>query len=292
MVNRTGMICHYTSIKVLDGILANYRHSEDKDHLVFWASSAYAMNDSTEMQYGWKILRNNFQAYEVEYCVPEDKRLSLFMDKIANSDIATVFYKHFYREDMTPFVLSFTEKIDELPMWSIYGGDGMGVCLCFDENQLNIHNELLRTLMMLNVLYINQEDNDQLSSMVLGQIVPTQYTEYLNESKWNDMDKITAIGSVLPLISAYIKDSSFKFEREIRIPFLVKDIHKSVDFRTSLKGNIIPYIKIPVPIKALKKIIIGPCVHSHYLENGLKFVLSTCGIDIPISYSNVPYRPY
>ena len=286
------MIYHYTSIQALNDILNGYRASNDKEQLSLWASSAYAMNDSTEMQYGWEVLRNNFMSYEVEHCVPKDKRLSSFMDKMVNSDIAGIMYQHFYREELTPFFLSFTENRDDLTMWSMYGGGGTGVCLCFDEDYLKIKEDSLITFSLLNVLYVNQKDNDELASIVLGQVVPTQYNKYLNENSRNDMPKINAIGSSLPLVSAYIKDSSFKHEKEKRIPIMAKDIRQSVHFRTSLKGNVISYVIVPVPKISLKEIIIGPCAQTTHIEKGLKLNLSICDFDIPISLSNVPYRNY
>ena len=211
---------------------------------------------------------------------------------MVNSDIAGVFYQHFYREELTPFFLSFSENRDDLTMWSMYGGGGTGVCLCFDEEHLEIKDDLLITFSLLNVLYVNQKDNDELTSQVLGQVAPTQYNQYLHESTWNNLTKTTTIGSVLPFISAYIKDSSFKYEKEKRISIIAKDIHQSVLFRTSSKGNVIPYIKVPVPKAALKEIIIGPCCQTAHIEKGLKLNMSICDLNTSISLSNVPYRNY
>lgn len=285
------MIYHYTSIKALNDILNGYRDSKDKEHVVFWASSAYAMNDSTEMQYGWQVLKKNLETYELEHDVSIDKRLSLYMNRIETSNMNDVFYQHFYRQELTPFFLSFSNNRDDLTMWSMYGDRGCGVCLCFDESLLEINDDLLRVFLLLNVLYINQEDNDKVSSVILGQVVPMQYAKYLSGSKWNDIDKITAIGSILPMISVYVKDSSFKFEKEARIPFQAKNA-QSVYFRTSPKQNLIPYVKVPIPKECLQEIIISPCIQSQHIERGLELDLSLCGFDIPISFSNVPYRNY
>lgn len=292
MINRKRMVYHYTSIEALNNILSVYRKSESKENLVFWASEAYAMNDKTEMQYGWDILKNKFRVYEEEKNITEDKRLSVYMDRIANSENAFIFYSHFYREDLTPFFLSFSKNRDELPMWSMYGGAGVGVCLCFDENQLKIDDDSLKVFPMLSALYINHDDNDELSSQILNKLIPETYNDYLKKEYLNDSDKITGIASVLPVISAYVKHCSFDFEKEIRIPMLAKDVCRSVHFRTSSKGNVIPYIEVPIPQISLKEIIVGPCVQFQQIARELKVELSVCGFDITISPSNIPYRIY
>lgn len=240
------------------------------------------MNDSTEMLYGWNVLKNNLEIFEKENKIFEKIRLSAFMKKVETSDLSEFFRQHFYHEKKTPFIISFSENKDVLNMWSLYGGNGKGVVLCFEEEELNGY-------LLLNTLYVNQSDNDIISAEVLSTIIPTEYEKYLKNTSKNDFDKIISIGSMLPLLSTYIKDSAFKYEREKRLS-IICDNSKPVDFRVSKAGNIIPYIEVPIPIQSLKEIIIGPCINPVYVERGLLFELSVCGVDIPVSISNVPFR--
>lgn len=286
------MVYHYTTINALNDIINNYRESEDKEHFVFWASSVYSMNDSTEMQYGWEVALRNFQQYEDSHNVPNEKRLSVFMEQIRNSDVANVFYQHFYREELTPFVLSFSENRDCLPMWTMYGGKGTGACLCFDEKKLKAEDNLFHNMPLLNVLYVNQTDNSKVSTKSLGEIITNQYEYLLDKKEVTDNEKIISIGSILPVISAYLKNASFKYEHELRIPIIANDIRKSVFFRSSTKGNIIPFIKVPIPISCLKEIILGPCIQSDSIKRELYFDMSICGLKIPIYSSDIPYRDY
>lgn len=286
------MVYHYTTINVLNDIINNYRESEDKNHFVLWASSAYAMNDSSEMLYGWEVTSRSFLQYEESNNVSPKRSLSVFMKQIIDSDVANVFYQHFYREELTPFVLSFSENRDNLPMWSMYGEKGMGVCLCFDKERLSVVDEQFIAMPLLNVLYVNQSDNNENASKILGEVIANQYIDYLGKKRTTFRDKVLAISPALAIISAYIKDFTFKYENEMRIPIRAVDIHKSVHFRTSTYGNIIPFIKVPIPIKSLKEIIIGPCVQSDSIKRGLLLDMSISGLKIPISVSNIPYRNY
>ena len=231
------------------------------------------------------FLLNKLKLYETEKKVPSDIRLSVYMEKIIKSSFSELFIQHFYNEDKTPFVISFSEKEDNLNMWSRYGNKGKGICLCFDEDELIVDNKGL----LLNTVYINQNDNDKLSTIVLNQIIPNEYERYLNTSH-NDKEKVISVGTMLPLLSAYIKDSTFVDEQERRFALMTHGKHELIYFRTSKLGNIIPYIKVPIPKKSLKEIIVGPCIQPECAARGLLFELNVCGIDIPISFSSVPYR--
>lgn len=286
------MVYHYTTINALNDIINNYRESEDKEHFVFWASSVYSMNDSTEMQYGWEVTLRNSQQYEDSHNVPNEKKLSVFMEQIRNSDVADVFNQHFYREELTPFVLSFSENRDNLPMWSMYGGRGTGVCLCFDEERLCVIDEQFRAQPLLNVLYTNQKDNNKDSSQILYKAIEKQYEDYLGKNSVSYTYKVLAISPALAIISAYIKDFAFKYEHEMRIPIRAINISKSVHFRTSTNGNIIPFIKTPIPVNCLKEIILGPCIQPDRIKRELYFDMSISGLKIPIYSSDIPYRDY
>ena len=108
-------------------------------------------------------------------------------------------------------------------MWSRYGNKGKGICLCFDEDELSVDNKGL----LLNTVYINQNDNDKLSTIVLNQIIPNEYERYLNTSH-NDKEKVISVGTMLPLLSAYIKDSTFVDEQERRFALMTHGKHELI----------------------------------------------------------------
>ena len=80
---------------------------------------------------------------------------------------------------------------------------------------------------------------------------------------------MTHAGTLLTFVSSFIKHNSYAYEREKRIILYAKDTTSSVLFRTSKQGNIIPYVRVPIPIKNLKEIIIGPNINPQYIKTGL-----------------------
>ena len=283
------MIYHYTTIQALNNMLNNCI----QDKLVFWASSIYTMNDPTEMEYGWGILKHYFKIYEDDNCITDEIRLSNYMKDIEESKISNIIFNHIYDDKKTPFVIAFSCQKDYLPMWSMYGGNGYGVCLCFDENVLCDGTKDIQATPPEDILYLGNEQNNNISSNMIKYFIDDEYKTYLNdikEGKDLETNKTVTIGTLIPLVSAFLKDCSYEYEKEKRLVLLGSSISKSWCFRNSSKGNVIPYIEVPIPVKSLKEIIIGPCVNPQNVKSGLQMHLIKCNYNIPISQSQVPYR--
>jgi len=283
------MIFHYTTQQAVNEILKTYRQSKDKDNLTFWASSIYMMNDLTEMQYGWGVVMDILQNFEEKKGLPTEIRLSKFMKSMEKSPFAKYFEEHLYHEEKTPFVISFSDCDDSLPMWSMYGGNGSGVCLCFDGSQIIAKDDKVNAFPLESTMYVPQTNESNVSTEFWGEILIKQYQEYLEGDK-NDLKKIEYIATLNSIISAYVKDASFAYEKEKRLVVWPKNTHALVQFRCSGKGNVVPYVEVPIPTGSLSKIIIGPCAEQQNVKRGLQLSLHTCGLDIPIVMSQVPYR--
>ena len=247
------------------------------------------MNDLTEMQYGWGVLMDTLQNFEEKTGIPNEIRLSNYMKSMETSPFAKIFEEHLYNEEKTPFVISFSEREDYLPMWSMYGGNGYGVCLCFDEKLLNIKDDKICAYSPLSTMYLSQSNKSNITAKVLGEVLSSQYQEYLEGSK-SEQEKIKYIATLNTLTSAYVKDISFASEKEKRLVVWPINSHDSVRFRSSAKGNVVPYVEVPIPINSLTKIIIGPCVQPQNVKRGLQLSLHTCDLSIPIVMSQVPLR--
>ena len=241
------MIFHYTTQQAVNEILETYRQSKDKGNLTFWASSIYMMNDLTEMQYGWGVLMDTLQNFEGKNGVPNEIRLSKFMKSMEKSPFATIFKEHLYHEEKTLFVISFSECEDSLPMWSMYGGNGNGVCLCFNERQICAKDDKVNAYPLQSTMYVPQTNESNVSIKVLGGILLKQYQEYIEGDK-NDLKKIEYIATLNSIISAYVKDASFAYEKEKRLVVLPRNTQESIQFRSSARGNIVPYVEVPIPI--------------------------------------------
>lgn len=72
------------------------------------------------------------QKIEEELHVDNTKRLSSCFDdreKVKRTYIST------FDRDWYLFIISFSSCRDTLPMWSMYGQNGKGLCLCFDKEE-------------------------------------------------------------------------------------------------------------------------------------------------------------
>ena len=138
----------------------------------------------------------------------------------------------------------------------------------------------------------------------LPNIVSLLYDAYLKSFEGDDiisLNKVfdegtTYLRMMLGLISPFIKNKAFEDEKEWRIAFYK---NKETNIFTRLTGNqnIVHYVKVGLPISALSKIIVGPCVNYNNVVDLLQNEASSCGIAKmakPEFYlkSNVPFRNF
>ncbi|MHC5217806.1 tetratricopeptide repeat protein [Enterococcus sp. LJL128] len=119
-------IAHYTSLGTLRNILENKplkeekqkekteEDSENQSKKIRLYNTEY-MNDPEEGLYLFSLLNGG----ETETVISELETM------YANSDELTC---------SNTFITCFTEEIDRLPMWSMYGNDGEGVCLILEKS--------------------------------------------------------------------------------------------------------------------------------------------------------------
>ena len=104
---------------------------------------------------------------------------------------------------------------------------------------------------------------------------------------------MSSFSALTLVISPYCKHKAYEYENETRL-IQFKNSEDDVKYRVNKQGRLIPYIEVPVKLKYLNKIIVGPCADSHSiireLRNRLnKYIDNRNDIIIP---SEVPYREY
>ena len=132
-------VYHYTSLetffKLLDGI--------QDDNFIMYASRISDLNDSSELKYGFRKIWKLLPYLEDMIGVKNEYRLSKLPEK-DNSISEEVFLKELIKNVIAsryaPFVLSFSEHKDYLPMWSLYGSHGNGVALGFKMQYTFVDN--------------------------------------------------------------------------------------------------------------------------------------------------------
>lgn len=283
-------IYHYTSIETLHNILKTYRDSKEKNYLVFWASSIYALNDPLEMISAKDVIGRIIKGIEEELDVQQADRIST---QFKETEVYKTAYERTFARNGYIFVMSFSSNKDTLPMWSMYAKNGKGVCLCFDKKALLKHFEEDKEseTRIIDVSYgLNKIEQSTLD------LLKATYLHYLKELK---QDTITDKESIkycylyilLRQLAPMYKDCAYEYEGEQRLLCTKQRDDENIDFRVSSEGYIIPYRKIKIPIETLKRIVIGPTYDYELISSNLKFAMIIYGIKgVEIEKSHVNYR--
>jgi hypothetical protein len=127
--------------------------------------------------------------------------------------------------------------------------------------------------------------------------IADKLTDVLGAKVTNDFSR--------PFLSTapFLKNESFEEENEYRIVALCnrpsvkgksdqRDA-KPIKFRSTSSGQIIPFISLYQELKIrlpIKSIVVGPHLHQSAQRAALEILLEKCGIDVPIRFSEIPFR--
>lgn len=291
------LMYHYTTV---DSLLGMTQHTSTQNPFItLWATHLTCLNDPEEKKFGKKIidesleeLENNLsidEKYRITNLMKEQEKFSKLQKSIDNIEINSPNYVSIY-------VTSFSKAKDELPMWSIYAKKGNGISLGFDRESMK--KEMTTPSFAIPQLIYGTPNgtnwNEYLKSTYLechnGSLtfVKSKCPE-LSEKYQNIMVAAMTYAWLINIIPCRLKNEAYFYEKEIRI---TTQEDREVKFRTS-NGFIIPYIEIPINIKHLKEIIIGPTLDKERISLPLKKLLASKGIDIKninIYCSQIPYR--
>lgn len=296
-------VYHYTSLetlfKLLDGI--------KDENFVFYATRISEMNDTSELFLGFSSLWNYLPIIEKDLHIVEDNyKLSQLVEKDGASRGLAFLKKivnNILKSRNTPFVISFSNSKDSLPMWNTYASNGNGVSLGF-KIQLSF-NEVKTTQnsiidltkynpnypFSLKVSYDNISNN-----VVIRRCTRLFYSQYYEKVRTcTDMKEIINLQSdfiekIGIALATLIKHPSYSYERESR--YYRKELNENnIKYRINAKGNIIPYIEVGIPISFLKRIVVGPCRDMSSVEDVIRLRLKQIGLNsIEIEKSKIPYR--
>lgn len=302
-------VYHYTSIQSLLGMFSSDSHSNKC--ITFWASNILTMNDPDEFRFGYKSICNAFIQIEdnMNYCDKlEDKYLlrnsTFFRRKESDKkEIEQFIEKCICGSSFLPYIISCTTKEDDMDFWRNYAKDGNGVCIAFDKEILTKHfDDTIENSVYGDVVYGNSDMHTlEDSNPKLYDILCDGYNEYFNEIDGcepecrNNISKIQQkyIEQSALFLSALFKRKGYSNEQEYRFAVLKKNDGTNIGFRTTTKGNIIPYTCISLPRKAIKDIMIGPCVDFESTSLVLKqFLMNKRFTDVNILKSEHKYRQY
>ncbi len=280
---------HYTSLdtfyKIIEGV--------KDDYFTFHAGSIYTMNDTQEMLLGYNSIMKYLPTIEDNLKVPEEEKITTILkDKTKNKLIMEKFGEWLINDDITNFVVSFSAKPDILPLWALYGGIGTGVCLEFSPYQVKEHytQKLNETKIDIKHCVYKEADIKKLLLTELEIVYKLFLKSNNGTGRKDSMQKLKYLATICGVIGAFIKHPAFEYEQEIRMNlFRNKDEWK---FTETHNGQRSVYVEVPIPIKALTGIIIGPAANINHIKNALIMALRTKGIKVEPIQSKIPFRQY
>lgn len=287
---------HYTTVDSLLGM--TQQTSTHNPFITLWATHLTCLNDPEEKKFGKRIIDESIKYLEDKLCIDENCRISnLIEDEKFNKLILdTDEFDCITPNHVSIYVTSFSMAKDELPMWSMYAHNGNGISLGFDYKGMKQEMTTL-SFAIPKIHYGKPQGHDweiYLESTYLEcysssqKFVKEHYCN-LSEKEKNIMVAAMTYLWLINIIPCKLKNEAYSYEKEIRI---TTQENKDVKYRNS-KGFIVPYLEIPINIKHLKEIIIGPTLDQERIILPLKKLLVSKGIDIhniEIYCSKIPYR--
>ena len=296
---RSPYIYHYTNVEALFAILGGYRNPKDKkpDYLNFWAWNIFNMNDKTEMEVGYDYIKDYLPQYEEHEGIPKEKRLSEVYENTEDEKTCKEdFLKYKNQESIdvgvVPYVICFTKKRDFLPMWTLYGNMGKGVCLKFDVNRLLdglLTNRGERATFIGSVAY-----DPETALTTLDEMIPLAYCLLTSSSYSNTKNKPHQLAELCYCLSPFFKSKDFEYEQEARIVINVLCGFDEKPLKAPFKypspqSTIEPHVDFPICPSALNEVIIGPNAHSKVLEHIIDLEKRDCKLSFDITYSEIPF---
>lgn len=311
-------LCHYTSVEAFEKMLRKMS-SDNSRELTFWASNIHYMNDPNEMSFLYDELIEALPEIESLLDIKE-MPFSMFCSLGKNQgtvsidlfkDIKDNVFKKIFK---SAFAISFTKKKDYLPMWSLYGNNGSGLCLEFDYEALKKHFSESESLSFATRF---EELHYYIKEVSIWAKIAAFYKLYHDKLSLNDDNKDPLrqcrdfIARVLLEMAPILKHQSYAYEKEVRLLYHVilpgdaDEIVSKADVRPMDKeypkvenpkvrvrnGMLIPYKEISIPIDCITKIIVGPTLYPQLQSEAMNVLLKEVGLErIRVEISKVPYR--
>lgn len=197
------------------------------------------------------------------------------------------------------FIKCFTPQIDFLPMWEMYGDHASGCCLVLDWSQIEAQK---MEVPLYHVCYLSS-DGEQFhveqqfnSNLTAHKEIEDELhdLEVLCDSLYhqNDAACLEAMHSILNEILYLFKDSSYAYEKEVRICYQYPGVDK--DFRHTPGDFGKLYVATDFPV-AIKEVILGPKFKNRsemmpYLQEQIDRLSRICKMRVPkITLSDIEY---
>ena len=288
-------VYHYTDIYGVQGI---YESEE------LWATNSRFLNDSTEATPGLSSLQAHILQKEIDLLTAQSEIMKSANEArrpLSDGEEESLEELREEAEKLKPvldavedvknyidcFIVSLSEVPDQLSQWRGYARDGY--CIGFSSEKLC--EALGDDYELRKVIYTGKDGVtayiDKITGIVMG------LTE--SETVTDEDHRGWSLRSAIRFESAFVKDSTFSEEKELRIvPFSVK----IPSYFTAGRYGMIPRYKIKIARDAITEVWVGPGAHkdlrAHSLLQYFHFTRDQLPIrSIPtVRKSSVPYRDW
>ncbi len=121
-------VYHYTSLETFVKII----NDATNESLKFRATHIDFLNDFTEHTIAASLLKEKLIEYDNSLDKNDKKD---FQTKLNDNRMS--FFKYEEIDDLYPYIISFSECWDSLPMWNTYGNKSKGIAIGFNKEKLS-----------------------------------------------------------------------------------------------------------------------------------------------------------
>lgn len=271
-----GPIYHYTSITGLKGIV---------DSGIFQATHPAYMSDATEIEYGVAQIRA-----AVDERKPGNTGEEEILEHLRRWLDGGMRAAHI-------FVMSFSEKRDDLNQWRSYTPTGQGVCIGFDSKTL----VELSQKQGWDWSHCSYEKDDQRkwadaaitrlvkSAIDKGPNAGAQPSQKFDSAFYEEADTFLRV-------ACRIKHPAFRDEWEWRFisPYIATYVDDRIGYRVG-DSMLIPFARFSLgdiqKTPVISEVTVGPTAHPNLSINSIASYLSSRTKSPSIRASMVPYRP-
>lgn len=270
------MYYHYTSLDTFLAILQGIDYKNEEPVLHLRASRIDKVNDPTEMTIDKKTFLSIVQHYEdkdknkIDPCLRISRRIECMDDEKFNELIKNE------RSDHLPYIISLSKYEDFLPMWSLYGDKGRGVCLGFSDIDGQIKEP---SVAIHGDVYYRDYQNAEAVSAYLD-LYYKIIVKTADESIEDTVANIYLDGS------PFLKHPTYEYENEYRICIY----NYAEDDNGTIYDRKEPYIYYDIPVSCLTTITLGTKLPFGTTSELFYDYFSKKGLHIEIKKSQIPFR--
>lgn len=276
-----GIIYHHTDVNGLIGIIQNNN---------LWATNIHYLNDYNEFKNGIEALNLICEKHinskiKEEYANIEEP-YKLFLSVMNESLKVNL-------EKRNHYIVSFTKSRDNLRQWMSYGVTNASYAIGFDDENLKSIQLGENTTASEDFTYCLNDVSYSMSKFE-NLLSAESVVKNLHNNRFKTNKYAIELVNELLFGLCSLKDLTFADENEVRMVLQdrkIGAIHKKIQYRNQL-GVITPYIKVPIPLDAIREIIIGPNIHKELATKGLESLLISHGIKCKIDHTECSLRQF